>query len=80
MSTITISAEHQISKASQSLSDLINTDKKKIYVENNKRALIYFEEFIKLQTNKNESNNKLSMHLLNINGFSNLEKKKKIRF
>ena len=59
------------------LSDLINTDKSKLYLENNKRALICFEEFIKLKTNKNKNNNKLSLHLLNLNGFSNLEKYKK---
>ena len=80
MSTITKSTEQQAcdqQKSSQLLSDLINTDKNKLYVENNKRALICFEEFIKLQTNKNDNNNKLSMHLLNLNGFSNLEKYKK---
>ena len=59
------------------LSDLINTDKSKLYLENNKRALICFEEFIKLQSNKNKNNNKLSLHLLSLNGFSNLEKYKK---
>ena len=61
------------------LTDLISTDKSKLYLENNKRALICFEEFIKLQTNKNKNNNnnKLSLYLLNINGFSNLEKYKK---
>jgi len=80
MSTITKSTEQQTSdqqKSSQLLSDLINKGKNKLYLENNKRALICFEEFIKLQTNKNENNNKLSMHLLNLNGFSNLEKYKK---
>ena len=80
MSTITKSTELQAcgqQKSSQLLSDLINTDKNKLYVENNKRALICFGEFIKLQNNKNDANNKLSMHLLNLNGFSNLEKYKK---
>ena len=80
MSTITKSTEQQTcdqQKPNQLLSDLINADKNKLYVENNKRALICFEEFIKLQTNKNDNNNKLSMHLLNLNGFSNLEKYKK---
>ena len=80
MSTITKSTEQQTcdqQKSSQLLSDLINKEQNKLYVENNKRALICFEEFIKLQTNKNDNNNKLSMHLLNLNGFSNLEKYKK---
>ena len=80
MSTIPKSTESQTidqQNTNLTLSDLINRDKSKLYIENNKRALICFEEFIKLQTNKNKNNNKLSLHLLNLNGFSNLEKYKK---
>ena len=80
MSTISKSIVNQTTDQQNvniTLSDLINTDQSKLYLENNKRALICFEEFIKLQTNKNKNNNKLSLHLLKLNGFSNLEKYKK---
>ena len=58
------------------LSDLINSKEKKIFINNNKKALMCFEDFIKFQNNKTR-NNKLSLRLLNLNTNSNIEKFKK---
>jgi len=58
------------------LSDLINSKEKKIFINNNKKALKCFEDFIKFQNNKTR-NNKLSLRLLNLNTNSNIEKFKK---
>ena len=61
------------------LSDLINSNERKIFIKNNKKALICFEDFIKLN-GKSRNNNKLSLRLLNLNANSNIEKFKKNPF
>ena len=59
------------------LSDLINSEERKIFIKNNKKALKCFQDFIKYQNDKSRNNNKLSLRLLNLNTNSNIEKFKK---
>ena len=58
------------------LSDLINSEYKQMFIKNNKKALLCFEDFIRLQKNKSR-NKRLAQKLININSKSNIEKFKK---
>ena len=59
------------------LSDLINSEERKVFIKNNKKALKCFQDFIKYQNNKSRNNNKLSLRLINLNTNSNIENFKK---
>ena len=55
------------------LSKLFNLEEKNIFIKNNKNALKYYKEFVKMQQNK-ARNSKLSLDLLNLNSHSKIEK------
>ena len=55
------------------LAKLFNLEEKNIFIKNNKNALKYFKEFVKMQQNK-ARNSKLSLDLLNLNSHSKIEK------
>ena len=65
-------------KRNQILSDIINSEEKSIFIKNNKKALMCFEDFIKSET-KNR-NQPTSLRLLNLNQHTNIEKFKKNPF
>ena len=54
-------------------SNLFNIENKNIFIKNNKNALKYYQEFLKMQKNKSR-NNKLSLDILNLNNHSKIEK------
>ena len=60
-------------KSNRLLSKLFNPEEKKIFIKNNKNALKYYKEFVKMQKNKTR-NSKLSLDLLNLNTHANIEK------
>ena len=60
-------------KSKQVLSNLINDENKYIFIKNNKNALRYYKEFVKMQQDKSR-NNKLSLEFLNLNSHSKIEK------
>ena len=60
-------------KSKQVLSNLINAENKYIFIKNNKNALRYYKEFVKMQQDKSR-NNKLSLEFLNLNSHSKIEK------
>ena len=62
-------------KPNRLLSDLINSEEKKIFIKNNKKALMCFEDFVQFQTKSR--NHKPSLRLLNLNTNANIEKFKK---
>ena len=43
-------------KSKRLLTDIINLDDRKIFIRNNKNALKYFKEFVKMQHNKTRNN------------------------
>ena len=55
------------------LAKLFNLEEKNIFIKNNKNALKYYKEFVKMQQNK-ARNSKLSLDLLNLNSHSKIEK------
>ena len=75
MTTKNIS-EKKIVKHNHLLSESINSNERKIFIKNNKKALICFEDFIKLNNCKSR-NSKLSLRLLNLKTNSNIEKYQK---
>ena len=60
-------------KSNKLLSKLFNLEEKNIFIKNNKNALKYYKEFVKMQQNKTR-NSKLSLDLLNLNSHANIEK------
>ena len=60
-------------KFNKLLSKLFNLEEKNIFIKNNKNALKYYTEFVKMQRNKTR-NSKLSLDLLNLNTHSKIEK------
>ena len=60
-------------KSSTLLSKLFNLEEKNIFIKNNKNALKYYKEFVKMQKNKTR-NSKLSLDLLNLYSHSKIEK------
>ena len=60
-------------KSKQVLSNLFNAENKYIFIKNNKNALRYYKEFVKMQKDKSR-NNKLSLEFLNLNTHSKIEK------
>ena len=60
-------------KSKKFLSQLFNFEEKNIFIKNNKNALKYYKEFVKMQQNKTR-NSKLSLDLLNLNTHSKIEK------
>ena len=60
-------------KSKTFLSKLFKLNERNIFIKNNKNALKYYKEFVKMQQKKTR-NDKLSLDLLNINSHSNIEK------
>ena len=63
-------------KSKRLLTDIINLDDRKIFIRDNKNALKYFKEFVKMQHNK-ARNNKFTLEFLNLNTHEKIEKFKK---
>ena len=63
-------------KSKRLLSDIINLDDRKIFIKNNKNALKYYKEFVKMQHNKTR-NNKFTLEFLNLNTHEKIEKFKR---
>ena len=63
-------------KSKRLLSNIINLDDRKIFIKNNKNALKYYKEFVKMQHNKTR-NNKFTLEFLNLNTHEKIEKFKK---
>ena len=63
-------------KSKRLLTDIINLDDRKIFIRDNKNALKYFKEFVKMQNNKTR-NNKFTLEFLNLNTHERIEKFKK---
>jgi hypothetical protein len=60
-------------KSKKLLSSIINIEEKKIFLKNNKNALKYYKEFVKMQHNKTR-NNKFTLEFLNLNTHEKIEK------
>ena len=60
-------------KSKRLLSSLFNLEEKNIFIKNNKNALKYYKEFIKMQHNK-ARNNKITLEFLNLKSHEKIEK------
>ena len=60
-------------KSKRLLSSLFNPEEKNIFIKNNKNALKYYKEFIKMQENKTR-NKKLTLEFLNLKSHEKIEK------
>jgi len=60
-------------KSKKLLSSIINIEEKKIFLKNNKNALKYYKEFVKMQHNKTR-NNKFTLEFLNLNTHEKIKK------